>query len=134
MYLIKRNPAHALRNWFNDDWHNELTHFFEDDSVAWSPRVDVEESKDAYKVIADLPGLKKDEIKITLHDNILTLKGERNSEKEENKEEYQYRERVHGSFCRSFRMPAQVKQEEIKADYKNGVLEILLPKAEEAKP
>ncbi len=134
MYLMKRNPARFLSHMLNDDWHRELTRSWEEDSVAWSPRVDVEESKDAYKVIADLPGLKKDDIQLTLRDNVLTLKGERNAEKETNNDGYFHRERSFGSFCRTFHVPERVKQQDIKADYKNGVLEILIPKTEEEKP
>ena len=140
MYLVRRNrnvdfPTFVDR-FLAEPWsaNNWMSHFEEEDSVRWSPRIDVKESKESYQVLADLPGLKKEEINISLHDNVLTLKGERKVDNEKKEKDSYRSERLHGHFSRSFALPDKVKAEEIKANYKNGVLEITLPKVEEVKP
>jgi HSP20 family protein len=143
MWLVKTNPRSesydlpvVFDRWFQDFWQGDAPSLraLEEDSVTWAPRVDVTESEDAYKIVADLPGLKKEEINISLNDNVLTLKGERKHEEEKKEKNSYYKERSYGSFSRSFRMPEKVKGEEINANYKDGVLEITVPKAEEVKP
>lgn len=99
----------------------------------WYPAVDVLEEKDRYTVKAELPGVKQEDIKISLDDNVLTLKGERKSETEK-KDDYYYRERVYGEFSRSFRLPTDVDAEKIEATYQDGVLKVDIPKSEEVKP
>lgn len=101
-----------------------------------TPAVDVSEKEDRYIVKADLPGMKQEEIKVNLEDNVLTISGERKEEKEEKdeKKRYHYYERSYGSFARSFTLPNTVKTEEIKAKYEKGVLHIEIPKAEAKKP
>jgi HSP20 family protein len=100
----------------------------------WNPSVDVSETKDKVVITADLPGMTKDDVKISIQDHTLTLEGEKKREKEEKGENYHRLERSYGSFCRSFTLPAAVKADKIKASYKDGVLSVTLPKAEEAKP
>jgi HSP20 family protein len=100
----------------------------------WSPAVDIREDKDAYFVEVELPGLTKDEVKITMENNILTIQGEKKQEKEEKRRDYHRSERVYGSFQRSFTLPSSVKNDKIEAQYKNGILTVTLPKVEEAKP
>lgn len=100
----------------------------------WSPNVDVSETKDDIVVKAEVPGLGKEDIKITLQDNVLTLKGEKKQEKEEKDTNFYGMERSYGSFTRSFNLPTLVLADKIKASYKDGVLNITLPKAEEVKP
>ena len=100
---------------------------------AWAPTVDVSENDNAIIVRAELPGMSQDDIELNLQDNVLTLKGEKKQEAKEDKENYHRTECCFGSFSRSFSLPATVKQEDIQATFKNGVLEINLPKAEEAK-
>jgi HSP20 family protein len=143
MWLVKRNPRSesydlpvVFDRWFDDFWGGESPSLrsLEEDSVTWAPRVDVSETESAYKIVADLPGLSKDDIKLSLHDNVLTLKGERKQEEEKKEKNQYFRERSYGSFCRSFRMPENVKSGEVAANYKDGVLEITVPKAEEVKP
>lgn len=136
MWLVKRNqntdldfPRFADR-FFNDFWNYSL----DDDSTVWSPRVDVKETKDAYEILADLPGLDKKNIKISLHDNVLTVQGERKYEEKKEDENRYFYERTFGNFCRSFRLPDKVNEKSVKADYKDGVLTIKLLKSEEAKP
>lgn len=103
-------------------------------AMEWSPRVDVLENNDSYILRAELPGVNKNDVKITLRDNILTIKGEKKQEKEEKDASFHRTERVYGSFERSFTLPSGVKSDKIDATYKDGVLTITLPKVEEAKP
>jgi HSP20 family protein len=100
----------------------------------WSPAVDIREHEDAYLVEVELPGLTKDDVKITMENNILTIQGEKKHEKEEKRGDYHRTERVYGSFQRSFTLPSSVKNDKIEAQYKNGILTVTLPKVEEAKP
>jgi HSP20 family protein len=101
---------------------------------VWAPVVDIYETDEKMVIKAELPGLKKEDIDIEVRDNTLTLKGERKFEKEIKQENYHRVERAYGSFQRSFTLPSTVKQEAIEATFKDGILEISLPKAEEAKP
>ncbi len=101
---------------------------------TWAPAVDIYETNDSFVVSADLPGLNKDEIQIDLKDNTLTLKGEKKFEEKVSKDNYIRVERAYGSFVRSFTLPENVVPEKIKAKYKEGVLEVTIPKKEEAKP
>lgn len=101
---------------------------------TWAPAVDIYETNDSFVVSADLPGLNKDEIQIDLKDNTLTLKGEKKFEEKVSKDNYVRIERTYGSFVRSFTLPQNVDPEKIKAKYKEGVLEVTIPKKEEAKP
>lgn len=101
---------------------------------AWLPAVDVSETDADFVVRAELPGMAQNEIEINVQDNVLTLKGEKKQEKKEEKENFQRLERSYGSFSRSFTLPAGVKPEDIKASFKDGVLEVTMPKTEEAKP
>ncbi len=100
---------------------------------AWLPAVDVSEGDAQLTVRAELPGMSQDDIEINLQDNVLTLKGEKKQEQKEEKENYHRVERSYGSFSRSFTLPSGVKADDINATFKDGVLEITLPKAEEEK-
>ena len=100
----------------------------------WHPAVDVLESKDAYLVRAELPGMKKEDIKVEVKDGNLVLSGEMKSEKPADGVEYRHVERVAAKFWRSFTLPETAKQDGIGASYKDGILEIRVPKAEQAKP
>jgi HSP20 family protein len=101
---------------------------------VWLPPVDILESKDGYLIRAELPGMKKEDFNLEVNDGTLTVSGERKAETLSNGVEYQRSERVHGKFSRSFYLPQTVKQEGIKASYRDGILEIHVPKTEEAKP
>ena len=101
---------------------------------AWLPPVDILESKDAYLIRAELPGMKKEDFNLEVNEGTLTLSGERKPEALTNGVEYQRSERVHGRFSRSFYLPQSVKQDGSKATYRDGILEIHVPKVEEAKP
>ena len=103
-------------------------------TTSWSPSVDIFETEGEIIVKAELPGLERKDIVLHLENNVLTLRGERKFEKETKEENYHRIERSYGNFSRSFSIPATVDDEKIRADYKDGVLKIALPKKEQAKP
>ena len=140
MTLVKFAPMREL--WKSQNRLDQMLDSFLGDSWSqvghewsgWAPQVDVEETPDAFKFHADLPGLNKKEISISVENHRLTIKGERKTEAEEKKSSFHRVERTYGAFCRSFQLPASVRSEEVEASYKDGVLEITVPKAEELKP
>lgn len=105
-----------------------------DETATWQPLVDIYEDKDNVKVTAELPGMTKGDVKITIDNNVLTIKGERKFEQKDNKDNYYRIERSYGSFARSFGLPTNLSPERIHAEMKEGVLEIKIPKREESKP
>lgn len=100
---------------------------------GFEPEIDLSEDKDNFVVKADLPGIKKEELDIKVEGRVLTVKGERKEEKETKEKSYFSSERFYGAFTRMIELPAEVKADQVKASYKDGVLEIMLPKAEGAK-
>jgi HSP20 family protein len=100
----------------------------------WSPAIEVFEKEDKYVVKAELPGLKEEDVDISVTDGTLALKGEKKTEHEVEEEEYHWSERTYGSFLRTISLPSNVDAEKIEADYENGMLEITLPKMAEIKP
>jgi HSP20 family protein len=110
-----------------------LTHAAVDGGL-WYPPVDILESKEAYLIRAELPGMKKEDFNVELKEGTLTLSGERKVEEPANGVEYHRVERQAGKFSRSFFLPQTVKHDAIKATYRDGILEVYVPKAEEAKP
>lgn len=136
MTLVKWRPARSLMS-----LPDEIDRFFDDFGLgwkhfdrAWTPSVDLTETEEGYEVRADLPGMKKEEIKISYSDRVLTLAGEKNAEKKTDKKNYHRVERAYGKFERSFRLPKDIQIEKIKASYRNGVLSVDIPKAESTKP
>lgn len=101
---------------------------------AWSPAVDLYEDKDNVTVKAEMPGLKKEDIDVSLEDGVLSISGERKTEKKFEDAETYRSERFVGRFQRTVTLPTDVKADQVKADYKDGILTVTLPKAEEAKP
>ena len=101
---------------------------------GWSPTLDMFDDKDNFTVQVELPGMKKDEIDIAMHDGVLTVSGERKLERERKEGETFRSERYFGKFQRSVTLPTAVNAGKVKATYKDGILTIDLPKAEEAKP
>ncbi|HEY7553391.1 MAG TPA: Hsp20/alpha crystallin family protein [Candidatus Binatia bacterium] len=97
------------------------------------PALDVFEEKDELVVKAELPGMEKDNVEVNLTDHTLTIKGEKKKEEEVKEEKYYRSERSYGSFVRTLQLPADVQADKVKASFKNGVLEVRLPKTEEAK-
>ena len=101
---------------------------------GWAPPIEMFEKEDKFIVKAELPGMKREEIDVSVVGDTLTIKGERKAETEIKEEDYYCCERCYGSFFRSITVPAAVDTEKIEASFKNGVLEITLPKAPEVKP
>jgi HSP20 family protein len=125
---VAAQPLFRLFDTFFNDAGEELT------SRTWTPPVDIQETDDAYRIHAELPGMTKDDIQITLENNVLRLSGERKFEKDVKKENYHRIERTYGAFSRSFALPTQVSPDKVEAKFENGVLAIVVPKAEQAKP
>ncbi|MGH7515969.1 MAG: Hsp20/alpha crystallin family protein [Gemmatimonadales bacterium] len=103
-------------------------------TAAWTPAVDVFEDKDSVKIIAELPGVKPEDVKLSIENNVLTLRGEKKQVAEEKTERVHRYERAYGMFERSFALPNTVEAERAEARYDNGVLTIHLPKVERARP
>lgn len=138
MALIKRNQQTWPRDYFNNMLDQFLRPFEGEEEASvetnlWSPAVDIKEKEDKYIVIADLPGVEKDDIHISLENNTLTIKGERQYEKKEEKEGFSRIERMQGQFFRRFVLPETTDESKIQAKYKKGVLEVTIPKKENAK-
>ncbi len=148
MTLIRWNPARELERWSPDflGVQREINRLFDDffrggmqsDTALgpsyWTPAVDIVEEDDQFVVKMELPGVNKEEVKITLESNILTVQGEKKHEKEEKGKNAYRAERSYGVFQRSFTLPTTVKSDKIDAIYRDGVLSVTLPKAEDARP
>ena len=143
-------PWKSSENWMDpftslEDMQNEMNKLFNYPTMKplikrsgqwdkiWAPAVDIHDTKDALVVTADIPGLTKDQIDVSVDNNVLTIKGEKREEKEEKKKEMVRSERFYGSFQRSFTLPVGIDQTKVNAAYKDGVLEVSIPKKEEAK-
>ena len=140
MELVRWEPFDGLNR-----LHSRINDFFDENfgraralpsatAGVWLPPVDILESKEAYLIRAELPGMKKEDFNLEVNDGTLTLSGERKAESLTDGVEYHRNERIHGRFSRSFYLPQTVKQEGIKANCRDGMLEIHVPKVEEAKP
>ena len=103
-------------------------------TTTWSPAVDIFETEGEIVVKAELPGIDRKDIVLHMENNVLTLRGERRLEKETKEENYHRIERSYGGFSRSFTIPTTVDEQNIRADYKDGILKIVLPKKEQVKP
>ena len=102
-------------------------------ATAWAPALDISERKDAYLVTVEVPGVEAEDLDITMEDGLLTIQGERQFTAESSEQQFHRVERRYGAFRRSITLPAQVQAELIEASFENGVLQIVVPKAEEAK-
>ncbi|MDH4302349.1 MAG: Hsp20/alpha crystallin family protein [Nitrospira sp.] len=100
----------------------------------WTPSVDISETEGEYQIKAEIPDVKKEDVKVTLEDGVLTIQGERKHEKEEKGKKYHRIERSYGSFVRTFSLPDVIDNDKVKAEFKDGVLNLHLPKSEKAKP
>jgi HSP20 family protein len=100
----------------------------------WMPTVDISETEGEYLIKAELPEVRKEDVKVTVENGVLTLQGERRQEKEEKGKRFHRVERSYGSFVRSFTLPESVDESSVKAEYKDGVLNLHLPKSEKVKP
>jgi HSP20 family protein len=101
-----------------------------EDDRSWLPDLDVSETNTEFIVRAEVPGIDKEDIDITLTDGLLTIKGEKKHENEEKEEDYHFIERRYGSFARTLRLPREVEYDKIDANYKDGVLKLIIPKPE----
>jgi len=128
-YLNREPFARLFENFFTGAQGEE-----EVSNRNWVPPVDSQETADSYRLKAELPGLTRDDINITLENNVLRLTGERKFERDAKKENFQRIERTYGAFSRAFALPQQVNNEGVQAAFENGVLTITVPKAEQAKP
>ena len=122
----------AIDRLFDETFFNHQADF--ESQLSWSPALDVAETGDEYLVKASLPGIEPDDLEITYNNNVLTIKGEMQSEREVEEQRYHLRERRSGSFSRSISLPSTVDADHIQASYTAGVLTLHLPKVEEAKP
>jgi HSP20 family protein len=135
MSMIRYQPI-PLFNHFNNDINR---YFGKTRSKAaagqerdWAPAVDIREEESRYLLSADIPGVERENIEITLEGGVLTIKGERRGETEANGQDYRRRERMHGTFMRQFTLPETVDSQNISATVKDGVLDVVIPK--QAKP
>ena len=128
-YLNREPFARLFENFFTGAQGEE-----EVSNRNWVPPVDIQETADSYRLQAELPGLTRDDINITLENNVLRLTGERKFERDAKKENFQRIERTYGAFSRAFALPQQVNSAGVQAAFENGVLTINVPKAEQAKP
>lgn len=101
---------------------------------SWLPATDVFEDKDAVRIVAEVPGVRPEDVKISLENNLLTIRGEKRQQAEENTERVHRYERTYGTFERAFSLPTTVDPEKIAASYTNGILTVTIPKAERARP
>jgi HSP20 family protein len=140
MSLVKWNPFREL-----EDMQSRLNRLFSDASLprsveagmsfsGWSPAVDVQETDNEYLIKADLPDVKKEDVKVELLDGTLTIEGERHQEREEKGKKFHKTEREYGKFLRRFGLPSEVDASKVQAEFKNGVLNVHLPKSDTNKP
>lgn len=101
--------------------------------AEWTPSVDISETDTAYLIKAEIPEVKKEDVKVSIQDGMLTIQGERKQEKEEKGKKFHRIERSYGSFMRSFRVPDDADESGVKAEFKDGMLNVTLPKSEKAK-
>ncbi len=136
-YLTRWNPVREIAS-----MQDELNRVFQDafgrrfapeGEVVWQPPIDIEEQEDRYTAHVELPGMKLEDIKITLEDNRLVIRGEKTRTEEKKNATYHRLERVYGTFERSFTLTHALKSDKIEATYRDGVLEVVVPKADEAK-
>jgi HSP20 family protein len=139
MNLVTYDPFRELRSLqdevnrvfntgFNRGGDNEMMR------GAWSPSVDIYENKDNIVLEAELPGMKPEDVNISIENNVLTVHGERKFEKKDDKDNFHRVERSYGSFTRSFTLPPTVSAENVDAEFENGILRLTMAKREEAKP
>ena len=150
MTIERRKPKKGLTAWQPTREMEEMGRRFEDvfgrpflpgilrflpsEEMVWAPAIDVLEKEDRFLVKVELPGVKEEDVNVTVAGDTLTIEGEKKAESEVTKKGYHYTETHYGSFSRSITMPSTVNANRIEADFDKGVLEITLPKAPEVKP
>ena len=140
MRSIARRPIqdlfsiHSDMNRLFDQWARPARYRAEGENLDWMPVVDILEANGHVEIRAEMPGLSEQDVQVSVTDDVLTLKGEKTQESEENDQKYHRVERSYGRFQRSFTLPANLNPEAIKAKFTNGVLTVSIPKAEEVQP
>lgn len=140
MAVVKWDPFRdliSIQDRMNKLFEQTLSRSRVEEGIAastWTPAVDIYETPETIVMKAELPGLTREDLDIQIRDNTLTLRGERRFAKDVQEENYLRIERAYGSFQRSFTLPTTIQQEKVRAVFKDGVLELMLPKAEGAKP
>lgn len=139
MSIVRWDPFREL-----EDVSNRFNRYFgrgameapKDTMMAfdWAPTVDIAETEAEFQIKAELPDVKKDDVKVTVDKGVLRLEGERRQEKEEKGKKYHRVERSYGSFLRTFVLPDNVDESKVRAEFKDGVLHVALPKTEKTKP
>ncbi len=139
MSIVRYDPFRDLRTLqeeVNRLFSSNLTRGFGEEGIgrgAWNPSVDIYENKEHIVLEAELPGMNREDFELSVENNVITLRGERQFEKKEETDNYHRVERSYGSFTRSFTLPQTVSAEGATAEYRNGVLRVTLPKREETK-
>ncbi len=139
MSITRYDPFRDLRavqDEVNRLFSSGVSRGFGDEGIArgaWAPNVDIYENKDQIVLEAELPGMNREDFELSIENNVLTLRGERRFEKRDESDNYHRVERSYGSFTRSFTLPQTVSSENVTAEYKNGVLRVVLQKREEVK-
>ena len=138
MSLVRWDPLGRLQRqmvdrFFDPTWRTESWEGSQRPS-SWTPAVDAHEKDGSIHVTLELPGVEMKDVDVTLENNVLTIRGERSAESENDAKTYHWRERGFGSFQRSFTLPATVYRDKLQASHKNGVLEVVIPRKAEAKP
>ena len=134
MAMVRWRPMNELDDMsrlFDEMWRRSLR---PQAGGAWYPAIDVKENENEYKLVAELPGMTKDDVKISVTDNIVTIRGEKKASHEEQNENWHQVERTYGAFERSFTLGTAVNASNVKARFESGVLTVILPKSEEARP
>jgi HSP20 family protein len=135
--IMRWDPYRTLQSQIDRLFENTLFHQQPGNTpalTAWAPNVDIRETPNELVLEADLPGLEEKDLDVRVENNMLTIGGERKFESKVSEDDYMRLERSYGSFSRSFALPPTVEPEKIRAEYRNGVLSVRLPKREEAKP
>lgn len=129
------NPFTALSSHFDDVFSDNIFESIDRKLTSGSwPKVDISESDNGYSIKADLPGMDKKDVTISVESGVLTITGEKADEHKKEKDKYYHLERSYGKFCRTFYLPEGSDAEKIAASMKNGVLELDIPKTEKQKP
>lgn len=138
MNIVRFDPfreLEAMTNRLNRLFDPSITrHDDPDDFGGWAPAIDVEETDREYRIKADLPEVMKNDVKVNIENGVLTIEGERKQEKEEKNKKFHRVERAYGKFVRRLALPTEVDAQKVAAEFKDGVLNVRLPKAETVKP
>lgn len=133
MTYLTRRPTGNLFRFYSPFFAPRRTEN-DDDGSNWVPSVDISETDDAFEVRAELPGVAKADLHVSVKDNLLTLSGEKRQEQVDDTQNYRRVERRYGSFQRRFTLPSEVETDNIKAEFNDGVLTLSIPKPEAVKP